>query len=55
MIVFNFSGHGLLDLAGYDKYLSGGLTDLVLSEEELARSLASTADFPKPLDLKSTG
>jgi tryptophan synthase beta chain len=55
VIVFNFSGHGLLDLAGYDKYLAGGLTDLDLSEEELARSLASMADFPKPQDLKSTG
>jgi len=25
-IVFNFSGHGLLDLAGYEKYLSGELS-----------------------------
>jgi tryptophan synthase beta chain len=55
VIVFNFSGHGLLDLAGYDKYLSGGLTDFVLSEEEMAKSLAAMADFPKPRNLKSTG
>jgi tryptophan synthase beta chain len=55
VIVFNFSGHGLLDLAGYDKYLTGGLTDFVLSEEEMAKSLASMADFPKPRDLKCTG
>jgi tryptophan synthase beta chain len=54
VIVFNFSGHGLLDLGGYDKFLAGGLTDLALSEEDLARSLASMADFPKPRDLKST-
>ena len=26
-IVFNFSGHGLLDLAGYEKYLNGELSD----------------------------
>jgi len=25
IIVFNFSGHGLLDLSGYDRYISGGL------------------------------
>ena len=54
VIVFNFSGHGLLDLAGYDKYLSGGLTDLVLGEEELNKSLAAMADFPKPKNLRST-
>ncbi len=27
IIVLNFSGHGLLDLSGYDKYLSGELSD----------------------------
>ena len=27
IIVFNFSGHGLLDMAGYDKYISGHLKD----------------------------
>ena len=25
VILFNLSGHGLLDLASYDAYLSGGL------------------------------
>ncbi len=48
VIVFNFSGHGLLDLAAYAKFFSGGLTDYSLSDEELARSRAVFADFPKP-------
>jgi tryptophan synthase beta chain len=54
VILFNFSGHGLLDLAGYEKYLAGGLADFALSDEEMAKSLAALADFPKPQDLKST-
>jgi tryptophan synthase beta chain len=28
VIVFNLSGHGLLDLAAYDKYLHGGIQDV---------------------------
>jgi len=54
VIVFNFSGHGLLDLAGYEKFLAGGLTDFALSDEEMAKSTAVLANFPKPQDLKNT-
>jgi tryptophan synthase beta chain len=54
VILFNFSGHGLLDLAGYEKYFSGELIDLVLSDEQMQESMAVFADFPKPQDLKST-
>ncbi len=54
VILFNFSGHGLLDLAGYEKYIAGGLSDFALSDEEMAESTAVLANFPKPLDLKST-
>ncbi len=53
VIVFSFSGHGLLDLAGYDKYLAGQLTDLELSEAEMAESVAVLAGHPKPQNLKS--
>ncbi len=28
VLLFNLSGHGLLDLASYEKYLQGGITDL---------------------------
>lgn len=48
VILFNWSGHGLLDLSGYDAYFSGKLSDYVLPEEELRKSLATTAGFPKP-------
>ena len=54
VIVFSFSGHGLLDLAGYEKFIAGGLADFALSDEEMAKSLAAMAAFPKPQDLKST-
>ena len=53
VIVFNFSGHGLLDLAGYEKFLAGGLTDFAMSDDDLAKSTAVFADFPKPQALKS--
>jgi tryptophan synthase beta chain len=44
VILFNFSGHGHFDLAAYDAYLSGKLSDLEYSEAELCQSLA---DLPK--------
>ena len=47
-IVFCLSGHGFLDLAGYDAYLSGKLTDVSLSEEEMQKSLEAIKSFPKP-------
>jgi tryptophan synthase beta chain len=47
-IVFNFSGHGLMDLMGYDKYLRGQLTDFELPDEEIAKTLDLLKDYPKP-------
>ncbi len=38
-ILFNMSGHGLLDLPSYDLFLSGQLEDFPLPEEELSKSL----------------
>ncbi|MCL6635371.1 MAG: pyridoxal-phosphate dependent enzyme, partial [Peptococcaceae bacterium] len=38
-ILFNLSGHGLLDLPSYDAYLEGKLVDYPLPEEELKRAL----------------
>ena len=40
VILFNFSGHGLLDLSAYDAYLRGELKDYELSEEEIKKSLS---------------
>ncbi|MCE4600006.1 MAG: TrpB-like pyridoxal phosphate-dependent enzyme [Desulfurococcales archaeon] len=36
VIVFNFSGHGLLDLKGYDDYLAGKLVDAELGKPDLS-------------------
>ena len=47
-ILFNWSGHGLMDLMGYDKYFAGELQDYALPQEDLEKFKASMADFPKP-------
>ena len=48
VILFNLSGHGLMDLAGYDKFFAGELTNHVLHEDDMAKSLAGIKDLPKP-------
>jgi tryptophan synthase beta chain len=53
VILFNFSGHGLIDLVGYDKYFSKELTDFALSDEEIAAAEKVFENFPKPEILKS--
>jgi tryptophan synthase beta chain len=40
-IVFNHSGHGIVDLGSYERYLAGELKDLTMSEQELKNGLAS--------------
>jgi len=40
-ILFNLSGHGFVDMSAYDQYLSGELQDFHVSEEDLARYMAS--------------
>ncbi|MGB8227355.1 MAG: TrpB-like pyridoxal phosphate-dependent enzyme [Sedimentisphaerales bacterium] len=54
VILFNYSGHGLMDLSGYDAYLTGKLTDYELPESELKESTAVLKDLPKP-QVKKTG
>ncbi|MDH6313365.1 tryptophan synthase beta chain [Parabacteroides sp. PFB2-10] len=39
-ILFNLSGHGLIDMAAYDQYISGDLTNYNLTDEELNKSLS---------------
>ena len=48
VILLNWSGHGLLDLGGYDSYFSGRLVDYPLPEEEMKKSLKAIEGFPKP-------
>lgn len=38
-ILFNLSGHGLIDMAAYDQYLAGDLTNYVVTDEEVANNL----------------
>jgi tryptophan synthase beta chain len=54
VILFCWSGHGLLDLGGYDSYFRGKLTDFVLPEQELQESLKELANLPKPA-IRKTG
>ena len=44
-ILFNFSGHGLCDLAAYDKYLAGDLEDYAYPQEKIAAALAELPDL----------
>ncbi len=54
VILFNWSGHGLMDLLGYQKYLEGDLVDSPLSEEDLAVGVAVMDELPKP-EIHKTG
>ena len=45
VILFNLSGHGLIDMASYDKYFNGDLINYSISDEEIQHNL----DEVKPL------
>ncbi len=53
VILFCYSGHGLMDLSGYDKYLSGELTELRLTEQDIQQYLKPLESLPKPERRKS--
>ncbi|NLZ95897.1 MAG: hypothetical protein GX921_08755 [Bacteroidales bacterium] len=36
-VLFNLSGHGLVDMASYDKYLSDNIINYTLTEETIAK------------------
>lgn len=48
IILFNWSGHGLVDMAAYEAYLSGSLGDHAMPQEEIDKSLKSLESYPKP-------
>jgi tryptophan synthase beta chain len=48
VILFNLSGHGLMDLTGYDRYFSNELEDYALPEEDMSASLKTIENLPKP-------
>ena len=48
VILFNFSGHGLMDLVGYNKYMAGELHDYEYPESEIAANLKKLEGYPLP-------
>ncbi len=48
VILFNWSGHGLVDMAAYNAYLSGQLANHELADEEIQRALSDIEPLPKP-------
>ncbi|MCL5097924.1 MAG: TrpB-like pyridoxal phosphate-dependent enzyme [Candidatus Omnitrophica bacterium] len=48
VILFNWSGHGLMDLGGYDAFFRGKLTNFALPQADLEASLERIKHLPKP-------
>ncbi len=48
VILFNLSGHGLMDLTGYDKYFQGELHDYELPQSDIDEALKKLEGLPKP-------
>ena len=40
VILFNLSGHGLIDMSAYDQYFSGGLQNYEVTDEQVAENIA---------------
>lgn len=53
VILFNWSGHGLIDLASYEKYLTGELHDIAYPAEDIEEAEKILERYPKPQILKS--
>ena len=53
VIIFNWSGHGLMDLVGYENFFAGNLHDLALPQKDLESGFEAIKDFPKPEIRKS--
>jgi tryptophan synthase beta chain len=54
VILFNYSGHGLMDLSGYDAFLTGKLTDYELPQQDLEKFTAPLKNLPKA-EARKTG
>ncbi|MBR7085949.1 MAG: TrpB-like pyridoxal-phosphate dependent enzyme, partial [Prevotella sp.] len=44
VILFNLSGHGLIDMTAYDQYLNGDLVNYQLSDAEISENLKSVPE-----------
>lgn len=47
-ILFCWSGHGLMDLVGYDRFMSGNLRDADFTDEDLKKGLEGIKGNPVP-------
>jgi tryptophan synthase beta chain len=54
VILFNLSGHGLMDLTGYESFFDGRLQDYEYPQDEIDKALEELKDYPKP-SLAKTG
>ena len=53
VVLFNLSGHGLLDLSAYDAYLAGDLKDYKYPQEEIEEALKSLPVVdPEPMPVR---
>lgn len=50
VILFNLSGHGLIDMASYDKFLNGDLINYSLSDDDIRKNLDSVASLDVDLE-----
>jgi tryptophan synthase beta chain len=53
VILFNMSGHGLMDLGGYERYFAGALQDYELPQADIDEALGRIKDLPKPSTAKT--
>jgi tryptophan synthase beta chain len=53
VILFCYSGHGLLDLGGYDAFMSGRVADYELPQSDLEASTKELEQLPKAQERKS--
>jgi len=54
VILFNYSGHGLLDLGGYEAFLSGKLSKYQLADKEIEKYTRELKNLPKA-QMRKTG
>jgi tryptophan synthase beta chain len=53
VILFNWSGHGLVDMAAYEAFFQGRLVDHALPEGEIERALRDIDPLPKPKQFRA--
>ena len=52
VIALNWSGHGIMDLSGYQAYFDGKLSDYTLTDAEIKKGEECLKGLPKPPPLK---